>query len=699
MNRTLAAVATGIVAFGVLTTGAATASARPTAPHGVDDRATSNTVFTNCPDDGQLQPGAFDDSLTVDVSGQQPLMAPRRSHAIVTTPTGTVTFNVDSGPDQTGPLGAPTLVNGSASSDDIDFDEPGEYIVSATYSGDDNYKPSSDTCTVDVSTQASLTVSSSSDPGSPDPTSVLGEPVTFTVTLTIPHQQVEDARSRARSSAPAVPESCQPTVRAQPNEAECVELSVADYPAAPQTFYQSVEVVFDHTDQNTGADVYTGDSQEFDDLPVGDHYVEADYTQFQEFGVHRARPAVGFSTPPASLVQHVLPASQPNKRPSKTVLTSSANPSDPGAPVTFTAVVTPADGGGGTPSGSVTFAVDGVNHPEALAGGTATFVDDNLTAGAHPVTATYGGDSIFSPSADTLTQQVGSGAAALKGLLFTAPGTSALGLITVDGASTPIPIKKGSLPTSLAIGKDGRVWVAEAGKDAIAAVDATGNETDFPLASGAAPTSIAAGADGRLWFTEPDLHRIGAITTDGAVTTYRLGRRSDPTEITAGPNGRLWFTEPGRAKVGRIRANGHHKTFAVRDGSRPFGITTGPDGAIWFTEQAKRRIGRITTSGDVTDFKVDKRSRPSAIVTGPDGNLWFTEPGRSKIGRISPAGSSTSFNARAGSQPSSIVVGPDQRLWFTEPSVSRIGTMTRAGTFLDYGVASGSAPSDIISLS
>ncbi|HUR55413.1 MAG TPA: Ig-like domain repeat protein, partial [Gemmataceae bacterium] len=90
-----------------------------------------------------------------------------------------------------------------------------------------------------------------------------------------------------------------------------------------------------------------------------------------------------------------------------TVLTASSNPATLGQPVTFTAtIVTPT---GGTPTGSVTFLVDGVTlgTADVSATGQASFTTASLGSGDHTVVAQYGGDSTFSPSTSpTLTLTV-----------------------------------------------------------------------------------------------------------------------------------------------------------------------------------------------------------------------------------------------------------------------------------------------------
>lgn len=85
-----------------------------------------------------------------------------------------------------------------------------------------------------------------------------------------------------------------------------------------------------------------------------------------------------------------------------TQLTSSANPSTAGQPVTLTATVT-----GNAPVGQVVFGEPGVTLGSAdLTAGVATLVVSSLSVGAHAITATYSGDESNDYSVGTLTQTV-----------------------------------------------------------------------------------------------------------------------------------------------------------------------------------------------------------------------------------------------------------------------------------------------------
>ncbi|WP_051944440.1 Ig-like domain-containing protein [Streptacidiphilus rugosus] len=69
-----------------------------------------------------------------------------------------------------------------------------------------------------------------------------------------------------------------------------------------------------------------------------------------------------------------------------------------GHPVTLTASVAPANPAGGTPSGTVTFS-DGATTLATvpLTGGQASLATAGFQPGTHPITATYGGDPVFTP--------------------------------------------------------------------------------------------------------------------------------------------------------------------------------------------------------------------------------------------------------------------------------------------------------------
>ncbi|MEI8037878.1 MAG: family 43 glycosylhydrolase [Verrucomicrobiota bacterium] len=93
--------------------------------------------------------------------------------------------------------------------------------------------------------------------------------------------------------------------------------------------------------------------------------------------------------------------------PTQIVLSSSANPTSPGASVTVTATVQASGVAAADATGNIVFQVDGaVVATSALANGSASYTTSGLTAGMHTLTAVYSGDADYTTSAASLTQGV-----------------------------------------------------------------------------------------------------------------------------------------------------------------------------------------------------------------------------------------------------------------------------------------------------
>lgn len=132
-------------------------------------------------------------------------------------------------------------------------------------------------------------------------------------------------------------------------------------------------------------------------LAVGSHSITAVYGGDANFGASTS----------GALGQAV------NQDNSAATVVSSANPTSFGQSVTFTATISAAAPGAGTPTGTVTFK-DGTTTLGTgnLAGGAASFTTSSLAAGGHSITAVYGGDANFIASTSSaLTQTVNQPAA------------------------------------------------------------------------------------------------------------------------------------------------------------------------------------------------------------------------------------------------------------------------------------------------
>jgi hypothetical protein len=103
----------------------------------------------------------------------------------------------------------------------------------------------------------------------------------------------------------------------------------------------------------------------------------------------------GFST---AVLINVLMAGTTN------LVTTSTNPALPGATVTFTSTLSAVAPGGGTPTGTVQFVIDGApaGAPANLTNGMAVFSTSTMAHGLHSVAGLYAGDNNFTGSSNSL---------------------------------------------------------------------------------------------------------------------------------------------------------------------------------------------------------------------------------------------------------------------------------------------------------
>ncbi len=218
----------------------------------------------------------------------------------------------------------------------------GTHPITAVYSGDANFATSTSPAVSQVVNQASTTTVLTPIP-TPNP-SVFGQSVTFSATVT-----------------PTAPGTGTPT--------------------GTVNFYDGATLI--------GSNTLTGGVATFSDsaLAVGSHSITATYVA-----------STNFAGSSSTAVSQVV-----NQANTTTGLVSSLNPSTSGASVMFTATVSAASPGSGTPTGTVTFN-DGstaIGLPVTLSGGVASVTTSTLTAGVHSITADYSGDTNFATSTST----------------------------------------------------------------------------------------------------------------------------------------------------------------------------------------------------------------------------------------------------------------------------------------------------------
>jgi hypothetical protein len=257
------------------------------------------------------------------------------------TPSGTVVFSDDATPIGT----AQPLVSGIASLSTSAL-SAGAHVITAAYSGDQDFSSSSSSALRQQINGASTTTSLQS---SVNP-SALSQTVTFTATV-----------SSTLSGATG-------TVTFEDGGTSFAAVPLIDGTALAST----------------------------SSLASGNHSITAHYSGDTAHTASTSSP----------LSQTVQPAN--DKFQAHAVIVSAPNPSKVGEAVTFTVTVT--SDGGGTPTGSITVSEGAIIYGSApLINGVGEVSNPNISVGSHQVNATYGGDGTHTGDTSAFINQVVNG--------------------------------------------------------------------------------------------------------------------------------------------------------------------------------------------------------------------------------------------------------------------------------------------------
>ncbi|MCL2542885.1 MAG: Ig-like domain repeat protein [Nocardioidaceae bacterium] len=264
-------------------------------------------------------------------------------------------------------FGSPvSLAGGSATSGSTSTLYTGAHTVGAVYSGDSDYTGGTAGTKTQQVGKAATTTTLGDDPTS----TVSGQAVTFTATVGV-----------------QAPGAGTPTGSVQ-------------FDVDGQPYGTAVPLDGDHA------------SVTISNLHAGNRDVDATYNGDGDFA----------SSSSATLTHGV------NRDDTSIDLSTSVATPLSGQPVTYSAHVTADAPGGGTPTGTVQFSVDGspVGDPVAIdSSGNATSSSTQLLVGTHHVTADYSGDGDFAGGSDALDQTVD--AAHTTTTLTTSPNPSVFG--------------------------------------------------------------------------------------------------------------------------------------------------------------------------------------------------------------------------------------------------------------------------------
>jgi len=356
-------------------------------------------------------------------------------------------------------------------------------------------------------------------------------------------------------------------------------------------------------------------------LPVGTHAVSASYTPDASHTASNATAAaqvVGLATTTTALVVNATVAA-------------------PGQTVSFNATVA---GGATTPTGSVSFSVDGGSAtPVALDGsGVATLSLNSLSLGNHSVVATYDGDADHATStssaAETSVERLFYIAVNSQVRRYTASGTQLApnAFVTLGGS-----------PYTLKTDDDGNIWAAVSNQ----VVRISPDGTTSGIVTGTNLRDVVVDHSGHLYYVADWI--TGAVlkaNVDGSnvqsfasVPPATLGLEVDPSDnvyVCAYTNGEIRAFQPDGSTL---------TTFGIG------GIVGGFNTNRWICRDAAGRlyVGSVNNDdirsvnavgGDVQTLV--SGFDPEQMVFGPGGDLFVCNF-ISSVDRVTSAGVRTTF--------------------------------------------------------
>src|SRR6266850_5114198 len=242
---------------------------------------------------------------------------------------------------------------------------------------------------------------------------------------------------------------------------------------------------------------------------------------------------------------------------------------------------------------------------------------------------------------------------------------------TLAGDGSP---KGLSDPFGIAIGRDGAIYLADAGEsNAIRKLTPEGTITT--LAGGDdsfnTPSGLAIDTDGNIYVADTGNNRIRKITAEGVVSTVagtgtagyldgpaNAAQFDGPIGVGVDAKGNIYVADTYNDRIRKISLEGQVSTLAgagrpgYSDGDAasalfdtPCAIVVSADGTLYVADTGNNQLRKITTAGQVTTLTVTfpadpNRSwlKPTGLAQTHDGFLYVTELDRGTVIQIAPDG-------------------------------------------------------------
>lgn len=215
-------------------------------------------------------------------------------------------------------------------------------------------------------------------------------------------------------------------------------------------------------------------------------------------------------------------------------------------------------------------------------------------------------------------------------------------------------------PHGIALGPDGRLYVADSGNHRIAIFDREGNLIQAFGAYGLAPQSdafnepwdVAVGSDGTVYVADTWNHRIAAYDAEGRFRAAwgfegpsQIGSAQafwGPRGVTVDSEGRVYVADTGNKRIMVFNRDGQFLRQIGGPGGlqgeldEPVGLDFGPDGLLYVADTWNQRVQVFSSDGlSVREWLVEawfgqSNERPYLAVDA-QGTVYVTDPDASRV--------------------------------------------------------------------
>lgn len=217
------------------------------------------------------------------------------------------------------------------------------------------------------------------------------------------------------------------------------------------------------------------------------------------------------------------------------------------------------------------------------------------------------------------------------------------------------------IPTAVAVGPDGVVYVLDGAHNRVALFEADGRRraawTRFGETALAQPVGLHLDAQRRLWIADSGNHRVLIVDRDGALAQeIRLpreesGHAGDPTDVAVSPDGAFaWIADNDNHRLLRFEtAGGAWKSVGSAGESLgqfqyPFQVVRNAAGDLFVSDVLNGRVQWLNAAGaplrSVGGYGVELGQffRPGGLALDAAGNLWVADSVLGVVQTFDPEG-------------------------------------------------------------